>query len=104
MTFEQWMRRPVYIVQVFTAMTGMTLFGWHRLRFCRPYKHTDPTSRCVRKQTADIIRQYRREGLTRQEVRRKALERIANSRGIAVRVDIDEELKTLRAIREEVAT
>jgi hypothetical protein len=99
MTYEQWKRRPVYIVQVYTASIGMTLPGWYELRVIGKYKRDLPTARCVRGQTAEIVRQYRREGLTRRDVRKLAFERMNNTTGCAIRVDIDTELAAMRKER-----
>jgi len=90
--FYAWQCRAVYLVQCYTANIARTLPGWHRVRVVSPYKHTDPTSRGVRQAVAAIVRQSRRDGLTRREVARVAKTIIANPRGLAVRVDIDQEL------------
>lgn len=88
MTFEEWKHRPVYIVQVYTARIAIALPGWHKLRVVNPFKRAMPTAVKVRGRVAEIVRQKRRDGLTRQEVRNWAKEIIASPWGTAVRLDL----------------
>lgn len=72
MTYDQWKRRPVYIVQVFTfqmmAAVG-TQAAWFRCVPC----HRDEIAQTARNLVASRLIEMRRAGLTRQQVKAQAV-------------------------------
>ena len=91
MTFDQWKRRPVYLVQCFTCSVYRSLGGQIMgLRKLPTYRSSD--DQLLRTKTAAAVRQMRRDGLGRNEVRRQHDLRLRDSSGSAIRVDIEREL------------
>ena len=94
--FERWQRSPVYTVQCFTTAAYLSIDGRiDRRRLRRAYR--TPEDQAKRDETARLVRQQRRDGLTRDDVMRQQEARLLDSRGYAVRVDIDEELERFRS-------
>ena len=97
MTFEQYQRRPVYMVQCFTCAIYRALGGRIGGLRCGPvYRFAGDQAK--RDQTARVVRRMRRAGLTPRMVRGNHESILANPRGIATRVDIDQELERMGAI------
>ncbi len=96
-TFDQWKYRPVYMVQCFTVWVYRNHFApgsiRHRLRVLREYRTEQ--DQADRDQTAQLLRQGRRCGVGREDVRKQHEKTLADSRGVAVRVDIDQELERM---------
>jgi len=94
--FERWQRSPVYVAQCFTCAAYLSLGGRiGGLRIKRRYRK--PEDQAKRDETARLVRQMRRDGLTRDDVMRQHEARLLDSRGVAVRVDIDQELERMRS-------
>ena len=93
MTFDEYQRRPVYVVQVFTAWVFRVTqaAGWPRLRILPRYRDAADCER--RKRVADTVPVLRRAGLDRPTVRAVHESIISDPRGIATRVDIERELE-----------
>lgn len=95
MTFEQWQRRPVYLVQVYTSHilrtmsvydSGQAFFDFRVLPTYRTER-----DRFIRKAVACKIRQMRRTlGLNRHAVRKESLAIMAQSTGTAIRCNLEE--------------
>lgn len=93
MTFDQWKRRPVCLVQVYTFHILRTLSVYSgasvlELRKVRTYRTAQ--GRLIRLAVACKIREMRRKcGLDRHHVRKEALNIIARPTGIAIRCDLE---------------
>jgi hypothetical protein len=72
--FETSQTRPVYIVQVFTYQALSNFRSFHNGSIRSVRAHRTPADIELRQIAARGLRRYRREGLTRQDVQRLALD------------------------------
>lgn len=95
-SFERWQRSPVYVVQCYTTAVYRSIGGQPMGRHARG-KYRTPEAQAKRDETAQLVRQHRQHGLTRDDVMRQHEARLLDSRGYVTRVDIDEELERFRS-------
>lgn len=102
MNFDQWMRRPVYVVQCYTCMIARSTSIYSPLVFRTVPGPWRAKGEQLRNATAAKLRELRRTcGLDRRHVRLWFEREIINGdgRGVALRVDIGEQLETFAPTR-----
>jgi len=82
--------KSVYLIQCHSVSVARKIGRATGLRKLRPYRSL--VDQCRRDQLAAILRRMRRDGLTRQAVRKNHHENTVPSGGYAERVDIETEL------------
>lgn len=94
MTYQQWISRPVYRVQVFTYLVGCAVAVPANIRVVRAYRSAPIQTN--RNQVASVVKALRQANLTRGEVRNVAQRMIdaPESYGGEVRSKIRKQLQS----------
>lgn len=90
-SFEQWRRRPVYVVQCFSCLIARTIVGSDAsgmFRFRAKPQYRDAAAHTLRRATAERLREMRRSGEMSAKTVRENHESILASPGRVSVVDL----------------